>query len=276
MSAPWADIARARIYRAASRVAPERLVGLPGLGLAERLVGRGSIAVAGGPAKDLRLGARDIGLTHIQSYGLVRGTLEPSVQEALRRHVRPGAVVYDIGANVGFFSLLAARLAGPGGVVEAFEPVPRAVAALRRNVALNGFGNVHVHEAAVGAHDGTGTLLVTEQASCSHLADRGWHADTRETIDVRVVTLDALVGRAQLRPADVLKIDVEGSELSVVQGMSELLRRSRPVLICELHATNDDFLGLMADAGYEVENLDGPDPIGGAGHVHALARPSVR
>jgi FkbM family methyltransferase len=272
----WPDIARARAYRAASRVAPDRLARFPGLDLAERLLSRGSIAVAGGPAKDLRLGARDVGLTHIQSYGLVRGTLEPSVQEALRRSVRPGAVVYDVGANIGFFSLLAARLAGPSGVVEAFEPVPRAAAALRRNVALNALTNVRVHEVAVGARDGSGTLLITGQASCSHLADRGRHPDTRETAAVRVVALDALVQRGQLPPADVIKIDVEGSELAVVQGMAELLRRSGPVLVCELHATNREFVALMADAGYELENLDGPDPIGEAGHVHVLARPSLR
>jgi FkbM family methyltransferase len=266
MQAPWPDVARSRAYRAVSRLPPALRRG-------HWLVGRGAVVVAAGPGKDLRLGARDLPLTHTQAYGLVRGSLEPSVQEALRRIVRPGAVVYDVGANLGFFSLLAARLAGDDGVVEAFEPVPASAAALRRNAQLNAFTSVRVHEVAVADGDRTGTLLVTGQPSCSHLADRGRHPDTRAEIRVPVVALDTLVARGDLRAPDVVKIDVEGSELAVVAGMREILRRSRPVLVCELHATNREFAALMADAGYAIENLDGPRPVEDAGHVNVLARP---
>jgi hypothetical protein len=93
---------------------------------------------------------------------------------------------------------------------------------------------------------------------------------------VRVVSIDGLIERGQLAPPDVVKIDVEGSELAVVSGMAQVLRRRRPVLVCELHATNREFADLMAEAGYDLENLDGAGPIGEAGHVHVLARPRAR
>jgi FkbM family methyltransferase len=205
-----------------------------------------------------------------QAHALVTGAAEPSVQEALRRHVASGAVVYDIGASIGFFSLLAARLAGATGRVEAFEPLPAAAAALRRNIELNQASTIHVHEAAVGAQSGRAQLLSVEEASWSHLADRGWHAQTQDVIDVELVCVDDLVAGG-MRPPQVVKLDVEGSELAVLDGMTETLRTSSPTLICELHATNAEFVARMHELGYSTQNLDGPEPLPGAGNVHALA-----
>ncbi len=265
-------------YRAFTRLPEERVTawrshptGQAAIGALQRMLGRGPIEVRciGVPA-GLLLDPRSLPLTNVHAHLLVRGALERSVQEALRRHVAPGAVVYDIGANLGFFSLLAARLAGPSGRVEAFEPLPAAAAGLRRHLELNHAHTVRVHEVAVGARSGRAQLLAVDETSWSHLADRGWHERTQEVLDVDVVTVDALVG-GDLPPPDVVKIDVEGSELDVLEGMAETLRARSPVIVCELHETNAEFAARMRELGYVTQNLEGPEAVDRAGAVHALA-----
>src|SRR5918998_6796872 len=97
---------------------------------------RAPVPIAGGLAHLLYVSTADLPLDHAHAGLIVRGTLEPPVQEALRRLIAPGAVFYDIGANVGFFTILGSRLVGPAGRVLAFEPVPWCAEAVRTNAAL--------------------------------------------------------------------------------------------------------------------------------------------
>jgi len=271
--------ARSYVYRGFTRLpepsvrrwqtlAPGRAI----IGALQQIIGEGSVMVATGHGAGLLLETGSLKLTNVQAYGLVRGVLEPGVQEALRRHVGEGTVVYDIGANIGFFSLLAARFAGAAGRVESFEPLPGAAAGLRRNIALNDARTVHVHEVAVAASSGRAELLSVDEGGWSHLADRGWHPRTEEVLEVDVVTVDALVADGLAAP-DVVKIDVEGSERAVLEGMRETIAHHAPVVICELHATNLELVALMDDLGYSTQNLDGPEPVSEAGPVHVLALP---
>jgi FkbM family methyltransferase len=251
---------RSYLLRMLTRLPPQRRARL------QRLAGGGDVMITGTPPTSGLL-LRDVRLDHVQAWDLVRGVLEQPVAEAFRRHVGPGSVVWDVGANVGYFSLLAARL---GATVHAYEPVPENVRAIRGNVAANGFDErVEVHPVAVAASAGRAGLLVVEDPSWSHLADRGRHPRTRHELEVDVVTLDGL----GLPAPDLVKIDVEGSEVAVLQGARELLARARPVLIVELHETNAEVCDLLEGAGYAVENLDGPEPPRAAGPVHILARP---
>jgi FkbM family methyltransferase len=254
------------------RIAEQRIGGVV-LRATQRLVGGGSINVRGGAGFGLRLSTSYLPIAHIQGYGLIRGVLEPGVQEALRRYVRPGAVVYDVGANIGFFSLLAARLTGPDGRVEAFEPVPASAAAARANATLNDLAGITVHEAAVGDRDGVEVLLVTGERSWSHLAALGWHPRTERQISVRLLALDEEISRGALPPPDVVKIDVEGSETAVLHGLAKTLGSRDVTVICELHETASEVLGVMAELGYSVENLDGAVDVVEAGPTHVLMRP---
>ena len=130
---------------------------------------------------------------------------------------------------------------------------------------------VSVHACAVGANSGRAQLLEVSERSWSHLADRGRHPLTVGAVDVDVVALDDL----DLPPPALVKIDVEGSEASVLRGMADVLRESRPALIVELHDTNAEVCSLLASFDYDVENLDGPEPVLDAGAVHVLARSSA-
>lgn len=236
--------------------------------------GRAPIGIANGPAAGMAISTAHLPLDHAHIGSIVRGTLEPSVSEALVRTVRPGHVVYDVGANVGYFTLVAARLVGREGRVIAFEPVPWCTDAVAANIALNDLPQAEVRAEAVGERSGRARLLVAGEASQSMLASLDRDADTREAIEVDVVAIDELVAAGTIPPPDVLKIDTEGAEILVLEGMRETIARHRPRIICEIHETNVAFAELMDEIGYRAANLGGPWTVTEAGpHIHVLAEP---
>jgi FkbM family methyltransferase len=215
-------------------------------------------------------------IEHAHCGLIVRGDLEVPVQEALRRTLAPGAVLYDVGANIGFFSLVGARLAGPEGRVYAFEPVAANAAAIRRNMELNGVGNVRVVERALSDAPGRARLQLVEDLSWSRLEATGAHPLTTEIVEVELATVDDLVATGEVPPPAAVKIDVEGSELEVLRGMEETIRGQGPAIVCELHGTGAAFAELMRSFGYAVQNLDGTGPVEASDALgHALALPSI-
>lgn len=176
----------------------------------------------------------------------------------LRQHVRPGACVFDIGANVGEYSALAAELVGPSGQVYAFEPAPETAAKLRTR-----FGNVpqvSVREAAVGDVTRTVRLYLdafnpTQHSLGSHNVGRGGGA-----VKVQQRALDDIKG---LRAPDVMKIDAQGGELRVLQGARRVLESARPFIVFELwpyglknlRADPADLLAELKRAGYTLFKL---------------------
>jgi FkbM family methyltransferase len=275
-------MARYRVARVLSRLPPPQLPETPNwrrrveplVALSRAALGHGPLKIGMGIGAKLLLADAAAICTHVQAYGLVRGTLETPVQEAMRRLLPRGGVFFDLGANVGFFSLIGARLVGPEGKVVAFEPVPANASLVRRNAQLNGLESIDVRQVAVGAAPARAPLLVVADPSWSHLADRGWHPQTQERVEVDVVSIDSLREREEVPAPDVVKLDVEGSEGDAVRGLRRTLERDRPALICELHETNREFVDLMTDCGYVVSNLDGAEPVVEAGPVHALALPA--
>lgn len=163
---------------------------------------------------------------------------DPSVAAYLRSHVRPGALCLNVGANVGVYTLQLAHWGAPSGRVIAFEPNPRALRALRQHLGMNGLTDrVTVVPAAVGASAGRSTLYTfgTDGRSRLHapnaaLAGRG------SALDVPVLSLDDYCAEYAIEP-DWLVADVEGSELDVLEGAANLLRRRGAALgvVVELH-----------------------------------------
>jgi FkbM family methyltransferase len=185
--------------------------------------------------------------------------VDPVLVDLVRETVRPGAVVWDIGANVGLFSFAAATAAGPSGHVLAVEPDNWLVGLLRRSAELPGTrAQVEVLAAAVG--DATGVsrfCIASRNRATNHLAGFGHRADVRAVMPVPTLTLDGLLACAPT--PDVLKIDVEGAERLVLEGGRRLLAAARPTLICEVAAANADAVSaLLVEQGYRV--LDGEVP----------------
>lgn len=205
------------------------------------------LTVGAGVGRGLRMSLRNASA----DYSV--GTNELPVQEAIRDHLSPGAVFFDVGANVGFFSLLAARLVGPTGAVHAFEPVPANAACIRANVAANRFGNVTVWPMAVGRAPGTATMRLARHPGGATLA--GDLQDPAGTLTVEVVTLDGLVGRGALPAPTLVKVDVEGAEADVLAGMTAVLDEHRPVVLVEADAASAD--GVAAKTAELVGQLEG-------------------
>lgn len=180
-----------------------------------------------------------------------------------------------------------ARLAGPGGRVYAFEPMPRIRAALEENLALNGFTNVTVVRAAVSEHVGREQFVVGSHDGAGHVRSGGRGpeaAPAAESIDVAVTTLDQFV-RDGHRPPTFVKIDVEGSEGAVLRGAAATLANHRPTLLIELHTPEQDvqvgrellahgYTAVRVETGERVHDLTvgWPNPNGLWGMV--LATPA--
>jgi FkbM family methyltransferase len=221
----------------------------------------GPLTIAHGPARGMRI---DVAGAH-PGYGL--GTSEPVLQEALVQHLRPGSVLYDLGANVGFFTLLAARLVGPTGQVVAFEPDPRNARALRGNVALNGLGNVVVVEQGVSDRVDTAAFSIGTSTT-SHLARDG---DVNR-VDVPITSLDAFLAGDQRAPT-LVKLDIEGEEVRALTGAERLLREHRPTVICEVHGTESEVRALLSGAGYAIRRLEADSAD--VWNAHILAQPQT-
>jgi FkbM family methyltransferase len=189
---------------------------------------------------------------------------EPSLVRALDRLLAPGDVFVDIGANIGFVSVLAAQVVGPGGKVIAFEPHPGARETFRAAIAINDLGaTIEIVEAAVGAPGGETTRLFLTDASVLSTTDpeRAPLADDHpftSAIDVPLVTLDGwLRTRPDVTPRiAAIKIDVEGTETDVLAGMTETLTACpTAAIICETDAGGTVDRALRA-RGYTVSTLD--------------------
>lgn len=214
--------------------------------------------------------------------GYALGTSGLEEQAALARFLRAGDVFYDIGANVGFFAALGARLVGPEGHVYAFEPFPASADAMKANLRRNGFQNATVFESAVSDRPGR-VNLVTEGGSVDYrLATSSIESNTngKSTIEVSVVSIDSLTGTGSLRPPSFVMIDVEGSEISVLNGMRRTLESYRPTILCEVHWLGNAFLewctGARNDFGYRATLLDGRPLPATPDRYHALLIPPNR
>jgi FkbM family methyltransferase len=193
----------------------------------------------------------------------VLGFYEPPVQETLAAQLRPGDIFFDIGANVGFFTVVAARLVGNHGRVVAFEPVPRNLVVLQKNVKRNGFDNVSVIAKAVSNQNGQGELILTEYSGGATLSKYIELPDKTGTVLVDIVTIDQLVQNGEVPVPSLIKIDVEGAELEVLSGMVTTLRSYHPSILLEvddgdelaLSKRENDCIKLLSSCGYLITQL---------------------
>jgi FkbM family methyltransferase len=163
--------------------------------------------------------------------------VDPVLMDLAREFVTPGAVVWDIGANIGLFAFAAASLAGADGHVVAMEPDAWLVQLLRRSARMQpgGSARVQVVPAALASSPSLRTLCLAERSrAANYLAEYGTTqtGGAREEQTIVALTLDWM---AQFAPLpSVIKIDVEGAELEVLGGAGKLFESCRPVVLCEV------------------------------------------
>jgi FkbM family methyltransferase len=192
------------------------------------------------------------------SDALCQGVFEPDERAFLREFLEPGMVVLDVGAHAGFYTVTASKRVGPTGRVVSFEPSPRELERLQLHLRLNQCSNVTVEGVALGDTPGQGELFVFEgrTTGCNsfHLAS----TNGARAVTVPIRTLDEYMTNGALDRVDLVKMDIEGAELSALRGGERLFRAARPVLLCELHEKRTapwgyrarDIVDLVASWGY--------------------------
>lgn len=186
------------------------------------------------------------------AHGCWLGSYEHDKQKLFEKTVKSGDVVYDVGANAGFYTLLASVLVGEEGFVYAFEPLPGNIRNVRRHLEINHAKNCLLIEVAVSKSDGESMFDPSADRCTAHLSSLG-------SIRVRTVALDSLVSGRAIRPPNFMKIDIEGAELDCLQGCANTIRTFRPVIFLATHGqdVNAACLKLLNEMHYEVKSMDG-------------------
>jgi len=186
------------------------------------------------------------------NHGCWLGSYEYKKRIIFENTVRQGNTVLDIGAYVGFYTVLASILVGPSGKVYAFEPLPRNLEYLKEHLRLNNITNVEVIDVAVSDSFGTGYFKEGSNRSTGRIDDEG-------EIQVRTVSLDWLIEEGEIPIPDQIKIDVEGGELAVLKGGKLLLERSRPTVFLATHGrvTHQKCCDFLSSLGYSFKAIDG-------------------
>jgi len=216
-----------------------------------RLIPRGTpLPVLTGPMAGLRW------IAGSGPHSIWLGMNERAMRRRFSHEVEPGAVVYDVGANVGSYTLLASRRCGPGGRVVAFEPLPANLEFLQRHIALNDAANVTIVAAAVSDRAGRSAFQGTPDRVTSRLSPGG-------DSEVECVTLDGLLADTALPPPDCIKIDVEGAEAAVLRGAMHLIETKRPLIFLETHgpAVHAECATLLEQARYRLEPIEGENRV---------------
>lgn len=184
------------------------------------------------------------------------GTYEPEVQATIRSFCKPGMRVYDVGANIGYTSLLMARAVGADGAVVAFEPHPKNIDRLQANLDRNSFASiVQVIPLAVADQTGPARFQIHVSGGMGRLVGTSIKADRFiGEIDVSQISLDEYVYGRENPPPELIKVDIEGGEALAIRGMKRLLREARPILLLELHGLKaaQDVWGSLKAAEYEI------------------------
>jgi FkbM family methyltransferase len=218
-------------------------------------ISRGRILKRRLPAE---FGGRTVYVTPEAALSLWRHDLsavDPILFRFARELVRPGAVVWDIGANVGLFSFAAAAMAGDAGAVFSIEPDPWLVQILRRSALPSVPGHAPVNVLAVAISDAMGVvnLNIATGSRCSNfVSEFGSAMNTGRSFPVVTVTLDWL---AQFLPKpSLLKIDIEGMDHLALAGAQKLLAEVRPVVIAEAETAKDRIGGVLQAHGYRLHD----------------------
>lgn len=206
----------------------------------------GVVDIQSGPLAGVKLVVSE----HV-SHAHISGTYELETQRAIDRLIAPGFVCYDLGASIGYLSLLMARKTKQ---VYAFEPAPHAAAEFRRHIAANQFENISIITTPVSDSAHTVEFGLTDNAYGSRIVESGLNC---ESLKLTTTTLDDF---ASTHPApDFIKMDVEGEEGRVLQGARTVLRDTQPLICCELHSEEAarEVQSILLEYGYKITTLDG-------------------
>ncbi|WP_078961859.1 FkbM family methyltransferase [Streptomyces hygroscopicus] len=228
----------------------------------------------------------------IQRYLYLFGVWEPHMTRWLQRRLQPGDVFVDVGANIGYYSVLASRLVGRNGKVVSVEASPAFHRILLRHAQRNGCANIRAINAAVSDRDELLTFILASSRNMGANSIVPYDGPAESTFQIAARPLPALLTEEEITRARVIKIDVEGAEGGVVRGLLPLLGRVRPDAeltvevtpqrMAELGESVDDLLEAVRAHGFHVYHLANdyaagsyPDALRGAPKVPVRRRGPV-
>jgi FkbM family methyltransferase len=223
------------------------------------IMGIQKVQVPGLPNRFMYVRAEDGGVAHqlimYQEY-------EPYESKLVREYLKPGMTVYNIGANLGYYTLVASECVGSTGKVFAFEPAPENFEMLTRTVSENKLTNVELFPCAVGAAKGSATLSLSRTNSGDHQLQS---VSSRDHIVVDVTSIDVFIAEGHAAPNAII-MDVQGAEFDVLCGSSELIASKQPLIIFtefwprgldERHPNGaNEMLDLLERAGLQMNVID--------------------
>lgn len=230
-----------------------------------RLIPRGAaVRILYGPLRGMRW------IVGSGNHGYWLGTYEIDKLKTFYRTLKEGDVVYDLGANVGYYSLIASKAVGATGRVVCFEPSIRNTGFIRRHLQLNEISNCDVIEAAVSQSDGIAFFDRGPNFFQGHLT-----SESENTACVKTANLDSLVSSRQVPSPTVIKCDIEGAEYEALIGARDTLERFAPIIFLATHGedVNKRCCDFLYKLGYEISALDGCEV---AQSSELLARKGVR
>lgn len=229
-----------------------------------KLIPKGlNVRVMSGPCKGMRW------IVGSSIHGCWLGTYELEKQSVIQRFVRPGMIVYDIGANAGFYTLLFSRLVGKDGRVYSFEPFPENTYNLLRHIQINHLDRVTLLPAALAEDTGISSFRVGADNAVGSLENN--NGDT--ILKVPTLTLDTLIARGYPIP-DLVKMDVEGAEALVLEGAKRILAEGKTTWFIALHGRDAklETWEILSKANYRIFLLDGTglSEVPDANEIYAL------
>lgn len=188
---------------------------------------------------------------------LLLGIREPNNTRLLCSIISDGDVVIDVGANIGYFALLEAKIVGNNGWVYAIEPIPDNIGMLDENIKANGFANISTHEYAIGDETKEGHIYLSHKSNWCSMLKNAEVVDEGRKIPVKVMTLDDFI--KEKRFPDLIRMDAEGYEVQIIKGMKGMIESSHPLkIMMEIHCAFINDLGFslisyLVTNGFEVK-----------------------
>jgi FkbM family methyltransferase len=222
--------------------------GFKGRGYLPRLIGR-RFTKNGNYVIQTKHGAKlIIDLQNLDIYATIfncGGEWEPHIAKTCQRLLRKSDIFFDIGANAGCISLDTRAFVGEDVRMYLFEPQPSLSNSIKKSIAINRYNNIHVFEILLGNHDGTAELYLTGHAIHASMIPR---EKTFDKLVLPICTIDTLRSSGRCPPPDVIKMDTEGAELQILEGMRQTLTEYSPTILFEADVNMDRF-------GYNVSDL---------------------
>jgi len=190
------------------------------------------------------------------------GIHEPVTTQVVKEKIKKGMVCLDCGGNLGYYATLESKLVGKEGRVIAIEPSPVNIRYLKKNLELQGQDNFEVHNLACGNEDGEITFVVHKISNMCRIANEGEsESEDKKFITIPVKKLDTFLQDKKLNRLDLIRMDIEGSELRLFEGARETIRKFKPMIQMELHPghlgpdNTRKVLEFLKNEGYEFSTF---------------------